>query len=79
MYYELNAEHISSGMAKKLLDASDIEIVNARMDPYFENCALIVVDGEADAKAMRDLLWAANGGASVEMYTITEDQLDAAM
>lgn len=79
MYYELNAEYISSRTARKLLDASDIEIVNARMDPYFENCAIIVVNTEADAKAMRDLLWAANGGASVEMYTITPDQLEESL
>jgi hypothetical protein len=76
MYYELNAEHISRSTATKLLDATDITVINARMSDTFSNCALIVVSNEKDAKAMRDLLWAANGGACVEMYTVSADDLE---
>ncbi len=81
MIYKFTAEHINRSTAVALvreLEAEDIEVEHADMDPTFSNQMLMIVTcDEAVAKTIRDRIWLLNYGAYCDMSTITEDELEA--
>lgn len=78
--FKYTAEHISRPTAVKLvreLEAKDIDVDHADMDPVFTNVMIMIVTCDDEvAKTIKDRVWEINNGASCEMGVITADELE---
>ena len=78
--FKYTAEHVTRARGVKFvreLEAEDIEVEHAMMDPVFTNQFMMIVScDDVKAKEIKNRLWAINNGAYNEMVVITADELE---
>ena len=78
--FKYTAENISrSGAIKfvKALEADNIEVEHALMDPVFEHQFIMFVTcTDAEATAIKNRVWALNNGLYCEMYVADATELE---
>ena len=79
--YKITAEHITRSAARSVLayaDAQDIDVMHCGPDDVFTDLFHCVVDGEDNAKKIRDRFWEHNRGAYCAVVAWQEeDDADA--
>ena len=81
--FKYTAEHISRSTGTKFvrtLEAEDVDVMHAMMDPVFENQFILFVQcTDEEAKVIKNRVWELNNGAYNEMVVADADELEEYM